>query len=95
MIVQAEGGIIVSCRVQPSASKNSYSGIHDNAFKFSLAAPPVDGKANKTLCVFLAKQLKVPKSSVKIHNGEKSRIKKVFCRNVTKEEFYSQFPMEQ
>jgi uncharacterized protein (TIGR00251 family) len=45
--------------------------------KVALAAPPVDGEANKTLVRFMAEVLKVPKSSVSVESGLTGRRKAV------------------
>jgi uncharacterized protein (TIGR00251 family) len=68
-------GTIVPCWIQPRSSRNQLYGIHDNALKIALTAPPVDGKANAELIKFLAKKMGVPKSSVEIVAGETSRKK--------------------
>ncbi len=47
------------------------------ALKIKLAAQPVDGEANEELIRFLAKHYKVPKSSLRIAKGEKSKYKVV------------------
>jgi uncharacterized protein len=91
ILTETDKGILIKCRIQPSASKTAFVGIHDHTLKFSLAAPPVDGKANKTLCTFLAKQLKIPKSAVKIISGAKSRLKTVLCANRTKKDILEIF----
>ena len=91
ILTETDKGILIKCRIQPSASKTAFVSIHDHTLKFSLAAPPVDGKANKTLCTFLAKQLKIPKSAVKIISGAKSRNKTVLCENSTKDEISATF----
>ena len=80
-------GLVIKCKIQPSASKTSFAGIFNDCLKFTVAAPPVDGKANKTLCVFLAKKLHISKSKVKLINGDKSRYKSVLCYGVKKSEF--------
>ena len=90
-IIESGNGSLLQCRIQPSASKTAFAGIYDGALKFSLAAPPVDGKANKALCAFIAKQLKIPKNAVTIKSGEKSRHKTVFCENRTKSEISAIF----
>lgn len=92
-VKKCENGILISCKIQPAASKTAFVGIFGDHLKFSLAAPPVDGKANKAICTFLAKQLKIPKSSVKIRTGEKSKIKSIFCDNTTPEEITSIFKL--
>lgn len=45
--------------------------------KVRLAAPAVEGKANEALIVFLAQYYGVPKRSVRITAGLKSRQKRV------------------
>lgn len=70
-------GIVFKIHVQPKASKNAIVGLHDDALKIRLTAPPVDGAANKMCAAFLAKVLGVPKSSVAIVSGLTSRNKQV------------------
>ena len=78
----AEGGTVLSCRVTPSAKKDEITGLEGGAVKVKLHAPPVDGKANKALAVFLGKTLGVPKGRIAIVKGETSRLKKVFVKGL-------------
>ncbi|MBV1916126.1 MAG: YggU family protein [Pseudomonadales bacterium] len=73
--------LLISCRLQPRASKDEFSGIQDGLLKIRVKAPPVDGKANQHLIQFLAKQFKVPKKQVKIISGETHRNKRVLIEN--------------
>lgn len=82
-ITKCENGTIIACKIQTSASKTAFIGKFNSQLKFSLAAPPVDGKANKAICTFLAKLLKIPKSSVQIKSGGKSKIKTILCKDTT------------
>lgn len=50
-------------------------GLHGDALKIKLKAPPVDGAANKMCIQYLAKCLKKPKSSFEIISGHTSRSK--------------------
>ena len=68
-------GATFAIRVQPRASRNAIAGEMGDALKIALTAPPVDGKANEACVEFLAKLLKVPRSSVTIAAGETSRNK--------------------
>jgi uncharacterized protein (TIGR00251 family) len=52
-------------------------GLHDDRLKVRLAAPPVEGSANKELEKLLAKALGVPRSSVEVVRGLSSRNKTV------------------
>ena len=61
--------------VQPRASRTEIAGIHGDALKIRLAAPPVEGEANAELVSSLAKVLGVPKSAVRIVRGHRGRRK--------------------
>ena len=76
-------GVFLSCHVQPGAKRTAVAGVYGTALKISLAAPPVDGKANKELCVFLAKKLGLAKSAVTLVSGQTSRDKVVFLPGIT------------
>ncbi len=45
--------------------------------RIKLKAPPVEGKANRELVIFLAKQLGLTKSAVTLRSGDKSRLKRI------------------
>ena len=78
-------GIIVKVIVQPRSSRNGIAGLHNDAVKIRLTAPPIEGAANKQCAEFLARSLKVPKSNVEIIHGHRSRAKKVLVRSVSRE----------
>ena len=44
--VAADGHITLTLHIQPGAKKTEFAGLHGDALKIRLAAPPVDGKAN-------------------------------------------------
>jgi len=66
--------------VVPRSSKNLIAGAHDDMLKVKLAAPPVDGAANKACLAFLAKSFQVPKSALKIVSGQTNRRKSIAVR---------------
>lgn len=69
-------GAAVTVHVTPRARKTAISGVlPDNTLKIRLAAPPVEGAANKALLEFLAKVLGVRESNLEILAGEKGRDK--------------------
>lgn len=73
-------GIIFKVFVQPKSSKNVIVGLHGDALKIKLTAPPVDNAAN-TMCIkFLAKALGVSKSSLDIIAGRTGRNKQVLLK---------------
>lgn len=78
---QAAAGVEVFLFVQPRASRNKVVGLQGEELKVALTAPPVDGAANKACCVFLAKLLGLPRSSVKLVSGETSRHKRLLLED--------------
>lgn len=72
--------------VQPRASKTVVAGMHDGCVKVRLAAPPVDGAANAALIEFVAEQLGIARSRVRIVTGQTSRRKVVEVDGVTSEQ---------
>ncbi|HUU80092.1 MAG TPA: DUF167 domain-containing protein [Acidobacteriota bacterium] len=74
---------VISVRVLPRSSSNQILGKEAGVFKVKLTAPPVEGMANKSLTQFLAKRLGVPRRSVEIISGERSRIKSVQIRGLS------------
>ena len=72
---RADGALSIAFYVQPKASRNRIAGLHGEALKLSITAPPVDGKANEAVIGFVAKLFKVPKAAVNIESGEASRSK--------------------
>ncbi len=70
-------GVVLSLHIQPGAKRSETAGLHGEALKIRLAAPPVDGRANDALIAFLAKALGVPKASVSLVAGQSSRAKRV------------------
>ena len=78
-----DGRVRFSVRVQPRASKTEVVGIHGDALKIRLSAPPVDGAANAALIEFLASLFAVPRRAVMILAGESSRLKIVEIEGVT------------
>lgn len=71
----ADGIATLTLHIQPGAKKTEVAGIHGDALKLRLAAPPVDGKANAALLAFLAERLGLPKAAVTLKSGQTSRRK--------------------
>ncbi|HUR36456.1 MAG TPA: DUF167 domain-containing protein [Terriglobales bacterium] len=75
MITENKGSITLTVKVHPRAKKNAITGMVGEALKLSLTSPPLDGRANDACIEFFAKLFRVPRSSVTIAAGEKSRNK--------------------
>ena len=76
-------GVLLTLHIQPGAKKTEAVGLHGDALKIRLAAPPVDGKANDALIDFLAKTLGTPKSRLTLVSGQASRSKRVAVAGIT------------
>jgi uncharacterized protein len=83
MVQDTKAGAILSVHVQPKASTTECVGIHGDALKIRVAAPPVDGAANDELIRFLACRLSIPSTSVQIHSGASGRHKRVLFKGAT------------
>ena len=83
MVQDTKAGAILSVHVQPKASTTECVGIHGDALKIRVAAPPVDGAANDELIRFLASRFSMPSTSVRIHSGARGRHKRVLVKGAT------------
>jgi len=70
-------GWLLAIHAQPGAKRTEIAGLHGNALKVRLAAPPVEGRANDALVAFIACALGVPKASVSVVRGGAARRKSV------------------
>jgi uncharacterized protein len=82
-IREDDGGVTFEVKIHPRAKKNATSGELGEALKLSLTAPPLEGRANQACIEFLAKLLKVPRSSVTIASGHTNRNKVIRVAGVT------------
>ena len=72
---ESAGRTTLTLHIQPGAKKTEVIGLHGDALKIRLAAPPVDGKANAALIEFVADRLGLSKSAVCLKSGQTSRRK--------------------
>jgi len=70
-------GYILRLTVVPGAQRTQVVGLYGDRLKLRLAAPPEKGAANRELIDFLARSLNLPKSSLKLTLGARSRSKVV------------------
>lgn len=73
--VGADGCVTLTLHIQPGARTTELAGLHGDALKIRLAAPPVDGKANTALIDFIADRLEIARSAVRLKSGQSSRRK--------------------
>lgn len=72
--------ITLTLHVQPGAKRSEIAGLHGDALKIRLAAPPVEGRANEALLKFIAKLFDVPLRQVELKRGEQSRHKVILVQ---------------
>ena len=71
----------IPLKVTPGARKNEILGWEEDypqigrVLRVKIAAPPVEGKANKEIVSFMAKTLGISKSAVELLHGSAGRIK--------------------
>ncbi|MEZ0262409.1 MAG: DUF167 domain-containing protein [Alphaproteobacteria bacterium] len=81
-------GITLTIRLTPGAKQDALLGLMDiadnqRAIKASVTAPPEDGRANKAMIALLAKELKLPKTSISVLSGDTSRQKVLLVEGET------------
>ncbi len=79
-------GIKLKIKLAPNVAKSGFAGLFTDAdgvvyLKMTVKSAPCDGEANKELCAFLAKFLRVPKSSVVPVSGFTDRRKTILVQN--------------
>ena len=81
-VTEREGAVRFSVRVQPRSSRTGVEGVHGDALKVRVNAPPVDGAANEAVVEVLAEALGVPRRAVRIVSGDTFRTKVVEVEGV-------------
>jgi uncharacterized protein (TIGR00251 family) len=70
--------MVLTVRLTPRASRDEYVGcLADGTHRIKVRAPAVDGQANHALVEFLAHQLGVKISAIRILHGKSSRLKRL------------------
>lgn len=70
-------------RVQPRSSRAGVDGVHGDALKVRVHAPPVEGAANAAVIEVIAAALGVARRAVRIVGGASSRSKTVEVDGLT------------
>jgi uncharacterized protein (TIGR00251 family) len=84
-IRESDREVSFAVKVRPRGKKDAITGEFGDALKISLTTPPIEGRANEACIEFLAKLLKVPRSSVSIASGQTSRNKVIRVTGVGRE----------
>jgi uncharacterized protein len=79
----ADGSLVLAIHAQPGAKRTGVAGVHGEALKVRVAAPPLEDRANDALIEFLAERFDVPKRNVTLVSGHKSRDKRFAIAGAT------------
>jgi uncharacterized protein (TIGR00251 family) len=79
----------IKVKVIPRSSKNQIIKRAGDVVTVKLAAPPVEGAANKALITLLAEKLGLPKGNIDIVSGKGSRLKLLRIRGLSLSEINS------
>lgn len=75
-------GVLLPVQAVPRSSRTQIDTTVAGALRVRLAAPPVDGAANKLLVEVIATWLGVPKRNVELIAGQRGKRKTVLVRGV-------------
>jgi len=70
-------GCLLDVLVAPNAKRTACMGLHGDALRVRLAAPPVDGAANEALLKWVAAELGVARNAVTLLRGDTSKRKQL------------------
>lgn len=82
-VTATAAGIRLVVHVQPRASKTEVVGLHGDAIKLRISAPPVDGAANAEVIRFLAEVLRLPRRQLRLAQGDTGRRKTVEAAGIS------------
>lgn len=69
--------MILTVHAKPGARENTLEWMDDDTLKISVVARAEGGKANAAILELLAKELRVPKTSLTIVRGVTTRLKQI------------------
>ena len=93
-IRETRAGLEVPLHVQPRARSTEFAGFHNGSLKMRVQAPPVDDAANQAIVRFFSKLLGIPKSSLLITSGAKSRDKILRIEGISLSHLLSRLPTD-
>ena len=79
---EADGATLVRVRVQPRAGRDRIAGERAGSLLVKVGAPPVEGKANESVCRLLARAAGVPVRNAELIRGAAARDKVVRLEGV-------------
>jgi uncharacterized protein (TIGR00251 family) len=75
----------IQLRVQSRASRNNLVSLPDGQWKLAVTAPAIEKQANRASIDFLARQLGITRSHIRLVSGARSRTKTFNFDGVTED----------
>ena len=88
---ETSGGVLLSVKLQPRASKNEIGEPLGGELKIKVTVPPVDSAANEALLELLAEKLDCARSRIELVCGQKSRHKILKLHGLSAAEILKKF----
>jgi len=85
-MAKTEKATRIAVQAHPGAKRNEVLRLQDGVWHLKIAAPPLEGKANKELLEFLSDILDISKSRLSIDKGATSHRKLISLQGMTAEE---------
>ena len=75
----------IRVHLRPRASRDELLGMREGVLVARVSAPPLEGRANDSLCRLIARAAGIAPSRVRVIRGERSREKVVSVEGVARE----------
>jgi uncharacterized protein len=85
-IREQAGGVLLSIKLQPRASKNEIGQPLGDELRIKVTAPPVDAAANQALIALLADVLDCSRGQIELVRGQTSRHKFIRVQGISADE---------
>ncbi len=79
-------------RLTPRGGADRIDGVAEGILRARVSAAPVDGAANESLCRLLARELDVPRTTVRVAAGATARVKTVEIDGVGEDALRARWP---
>ena len=90
MLRATADGVTLAVRAQPGAKKTAITGVYGEGpaaqLKIAVHAPPLAGRANAALLLFLAEFSGLPRNRVELLSGELNRSKVFLLRGLKRQD---------
>ena len=86
LVAGRDGDVLLKVRAAPGAQADGIKGVHGDALRVAVRAPPERGKANAAVVEVVARSLGLRRSAVSLHGGAASRDKWIRIEGISRED---------